>query len=190
GAAGISQKAPGRGQASHYISFTRLEATGSLELAGSAFALTGLAWMDHEFFTHQLTPDQTGWDWISVQLSSGEELMLYCLRRRDATLDPFSAATFVDAQGGAHHLTPSDFSFDPGATWTSPATAARYPVHWTIRVPSLGMELAVSTRLENQELVSHRANWPTYWEGAVTLRGTAHSQQATGVGYLEMTGYD
>src|SRR5208282_6323953 len=119
GAAGISQKAPGRGQASHYISFTRLEATGSLELAGSAFALTGLAWMDHEFFTHQLTPDQTGWDWISVQLSSGEELMLYRLRRRDGSVDPFSAGTFVDASGAARHLAAAEFSFEPGGTWTS-----------------------------------------------------------------------
>src|SRR5208282_5492686 len=138
----------------------------------------------------QLTPDQTGWDWISVQLSSGEELMLYRLRRRDATLDPFSAGTFVDASGAARHLSAADFSFDPGATWTSPATSARYPVRWTIRVPSLSLELAVSTPLEAQELVSHRANWPTYWEGAVILRGTAHGQQATGAGYLEMTGYD
>jgi len=190
GIAGVSQKAPGRGQASHYISYTRLESGGTLELEGHTFALTGLAWMDHEFFSHQLTPDQTGWDWISVQLAGGEELMLYRLRRRDGTVDPFSAGTFVDARGATRHLAAAEFSFEPGATWTSPATSARYPVHWTIRVPSLGVELAATTPLENQELVSHRSNWPSYWEGAITLRGKAHGQPATGVGYLEMTGYD
>ncbi len=190
GIAGVSQKAPGRGQASHYISYTRLEAAGTLELEGRNFALTGLAWMDHEFFSHQLMPDQTGWDWISVQLARGEELMLYRLRRRDGTVDPFSAGTFVDARGAARHLAAAEFSMEPGATWTSPATAARYPVHWRIRVPSLGVELDATTPLEDQELVSHRADWPTYWEGAIALRGTVHGQPATGVGYLEMTGYD
>ena len=190
GIAGVSQKGPGRGQASHYISYTRLQAAGTLELEGRNLALTGLAWMDHEFFSRQLTPDQTGWDWISVQLARGEELMLYRLRRRDGTVDPFSAGTFVDARGAARHLAAAEFSFEPGGTWTSPATAARYPVRWTIRVPSLGVELAATTPLEDQELVSHRANWPTYWEGAITLRGTVHGQPATGVGYLEMTGYD
>jgi len=146
--------------------------------------------MDHEFFSHQLTPDQTGWDWISVQLAGAEELMLYRLRRRDGTVDPFSAGTFVDARGATRHLAAADFSFEPGATWTSPDTAAHYPVQWTIRVPSLGIELAASTPLENQELVGHRANWPTYWEGAIILRGKSHNQPASGVGYLEMTGYD
>ena len=26
--------------------------------------------MDHEFFTHQLAPDQTGWDWFSLQFTT------------------------------------------------------------------------------------------------------------------------
>jgi len=190
GANGLSQKAPGRGQASHYISFTRLEATGQLELAGQSFSLSGLAWMDHEFFSHQLTPEQTGWDWLSLQLASGEELMLYRLRRRDGSVDPFSAGTFVDANGAARHLSVGDFSLEPGAAWTSPATHANYPVHWTVRVPSLTLEFTVSTPLDAQELASQHPYWPAYWEGAISVQGTRKGQPATGVGYLEMTGYD
>lgn len=190
GTDGVSQKAPGRGQASHYISYTRLEAKGTLELAGHAQEVSGLAWMDHEFFTHQLTPEQTGWEWISMQLANGEELMLYRLRRRDGAVDPFSAGTLVDARGGTRHLTASDFFLEPGATWTSPETGARYPLHWTIRVPSLGFDLEARTPLNDQELASPRANWPAYWEGAITIEGVRHAQRVTGVGYLEMTGYD
>ena len=190
GVGGVSQKAPGRGQASHYISYTRLEASGTLELGGRRFDVSGLAWMDHEFFTHQLTSDQTGWNWISVQLANGEELMLYRLRRRDAALDPFSAGTFVDARGVTRHLTAADFYFDPGVTWTSQETAAQYPLHWTIRVPVLGLDLDVRTPLNTQELVSQHPNWPTYWEGAITIEGVEHARPVTGVGYLEMTGYD
>ncbi len=45
-------RAPGK--ASYYVSFPRLAVEGTLNGA----AVTGLAWMDHEWFTHQLDPDQ------------------------------------------------------------------------------------------------------------------------------------
>lgn len=187
---GVSQKAAGRGEASHYISYTRLQANGKLELGEQSFSVSGLAWMDHEFFSNQLTPEQIGWDWFSIQLENGEELMLYRLRRRDATVDPYSAGTFVDARGANLHLSVAEFSLVPGATWTSPANGARYPVHWTIRVPPLGLELSAATPLDGQELVSRNPSWPTYWEGAITFHGAREGRLVSGVGYLEMTGYD
>lgn len=190
GVNGVSQKGAAPGAASHYISYTRLETHGTLVLAGRKLELSGLAWMDHEFFTHQLNAEQTGWDWFSVQLSNGEELMLYRLRRRDGSPDPFSAGTFVDARGSARHLAESDFSLAPGTTWTSPETGARYPLRWTLQVPSLDLALEAATPLENQELVSEIGSWPAYWEGAIELHGSRHHLPASGVGYLEMTGYD
>jgi predicted secreted hydrolase len=190
GISGVSQKAPGRGHASHYISFTRLEAGGLLELGGRSFSVSGLAWMDHEFFSSQLTPEQIGWDWFSIQLDNGEELMLFRLRRRDSSADPYSAGTFVNVAGTSRHLGVAEFSLVPGATWTSPANGAHYPVHWTIRVPSLALELSASTPLDDQELVSRNPFWPTYWEGAITLHGVRGGEPVSGVGYLEMTGYD
>jgi predicted secreted hydrolase len=190
GVDGISRKAGGPGQASHYISYTRLETTGTVELDGRPFTVSGSAWMDHEFFTHQLTPEQVGWDWISIQLTNNEDLMLFRLRRRDGSVDSFSAGTFVDAQGNAHHLSADDFSFAPGTTWESFTTGAHYPVRWSILVLALRLELDVLTPLDAQELVSSRPNWPTYWEGAITVRGIERAQPVDGVGYLEMTGYD
>ena len=189
GVDGISQKAPGRGHASHYISCTRLDADGNLELGGQSLSVSGLAWMDHEFFSSQLTPDQIGWDWFSIQLDNGEDLMLFRLRRRDGSVDPYSAGTFVDAAGASRHLAVAQFSLVPGATWTSPANGAHYPVHWTVRVPSLALELTASTPLEDQELVSGNQFWPTYWEGAISLHGVRAGKPVAGVGYLEMTGY-
>src|SRR5580692_5365915 len=96
---GVSQKAEGPGRASHYISLTRLATTGSIELAGKRFEVSGTSWMDHEFFTHQLEADQTGWDWLSLQLADHTELMLFHIRRKDSSIDRYSAGTYVDAQG-------------------------------------------------------------------------------------------
>ncbi|MBI3666648.1 MAG: carotenoid 1,2-hydratase [Acidobacteria bacterium] len=187
---GISQKGEGRGHASHYISFTRLAGGGEITVQGQRYQVAGTAWMDHEFFTHQLDPGQAGWDWMSIQLENNTELMLFRLRRQDGTPDPYSAGTFIDRDGRPRHLALRDFSLEPLETWTSPTTGARYPVRWKIRVPSLALELDCSTPLAAQEMVSPRHTGPNYWEGAVTYQSRAGSAAANGVGYLEMTGYD
>jgi predicted secreted hydrolase len=187
---GLSQKAAGPGHASHYISFTRLITSGTIQLNGEPYSVTGLSWMDHEFFTHQLAQDQTGWDWLSLQLSDNSEIMLYRIRKKDGTVDPFSSATYVDPQGKSFHLRAVDFSLHPTTeTWESPATAASYPIHWKIEIPTLNLQLEVSTLLPSQELAGQTNLLPAYWEGAITISGTREHTPLTGVGYLEMTGY-
>jgi predicted secreted hydrolase len=147
--------------------------------------------MDHEFFTHQLEPDQTGWDWLSIQLEDRTDLMLFHIRRKDGSIDPYSAGTYVDAVGKTTHLRASDFKLQPvGEKWTSPLTGAGYPVHWKIVIPKLGIELEAKTSLVSQELAGKTRLAPNYWEGAILLTGQRGSQPLGGAGYLEMTGYD
>jgi predicted secreted hydrolase len=175
GVDGVSQKSAGEGHASHYISFTRLDTRGTLTLRGRKLEVSGSSWMDHEFFTHQLEPNQAGWDWMSIQLDDRTELMLFHLRRKDGSIDPYSAGTYIDAAGRARHLGVRDFTMTPvGEQWKG------YPVAWRIEVPSLGLRLDATTPMRNQEL---RGSY-TYWEGAMDFKGSK-----SGVGYLEMTGY-
>lgn len=54
---GVSQKGPQSGEASHYISFTRIAVNGTLERNGFTDAVNGLAWMDHEYFSEALNQD-------------------------------------------------------------------------------------------------------------------------------------
>jgi predicted secreted hydrolase len=188
---GVSQKAEGAGHASHYISFTRLDTEGEIDLGGTKFQVAGTAWMDHEFFTHQLEAEQVGWDWLSIQLQDNTELMLFHIRRKDGGIDPFSAGTFVDAHGNSMHLRKDEFTLEPaGSTWNSPATGATYPLRWKISVPKLGIALESSTSLPSQELASSGGLVPAYWEGAVIFTGTKGGLPINSVGYLEMTGYD
>jgi predicted secreted hydrolase len=188
---GVCQKAAGTGHASHYISFTRLQTKGTIELAGKSIDVRGTSWMDHEFFTHSMEAEQVGWDWLSVQLGDNTELMLYQFRRKDGSTDPFSSGTHVDAQGKSVHLTSADFRLVPtGETWTSDVTAAKYPVAWSMEIPKLGLKLAATTRLKSQELARGNKLAPSYWEGAIAIEGTRAGASVRGVGYLEMTGYD
>jgi len=188
---GVSQKAEGLGRASHYISLTRLATSGVIELANRKFEVNGLSWMDHEFFTHQLDSNQTGWDWLSLQLDDHTELMLFHIRRKDGSIDPYSAGTYVNAEGKTTHLHSSDFKLEANEErWTSPLTSASYPIHWKIEIAKLGIELEAKTLLASQELTGKSKFAPNYWEGAIVLSGQRNSQPLSGAGYLEMTGYD
>jgi predicted secreted hydrolase len=171
---GISQKAEGAGRASHYVSFPRLRVAGKIDDA----EVKGTAWMDHEWFTEQLAPDEAGWDWFSAQFDNHTELMLYQLRHKDGSIDPYSSGTLIDANGAAHHLTRADFQLDPIERWK------KYPIEWRLRIPSWKIDITEKPVLPDQELRAP-AEGTTYWEGAVDYTGSHH-----GVGYLEMTGYD
>jgi predicted secreted hydrolase len=187
---GVSQKAEGIGHGSYYFSLTRLAASGKLELNGEQFEVSGLAWMDHEFFTHQLESNQVGWDWLSLQLEDNTELMVFRIRRKDGSIDPFSAGTFVDAHGKPMHLRANDFILQPLAeTWSSPTTHAVYPIAWKLAIPKRGIELAINTPLASQELAVKTNLVPSYWEGAIAAKGRSEKAMLNGVGYLEMTGY-
>lgn len=189
GTNGISQKADGAGNASHYYSLTRIETNGELRFQGTAYTVSGLSWMDHEFSTSQLASEQIGWDWISLQMEDGTEWMLFQLRRKDGSLDAHSAGSFVDKQGRVEVLTASDFEMKPLEEWTSLATGARYPIQWRIRVLGRGLDLVITATLPQQELLTKQSTGVNYWEGSIEAQGTLQGKPANGRGYLEMTGY-
>jgi predicted secreted hydrolase len=186
---GASQKAAGAGHASHYFSLTRLLTSGSIDLDGKTYQVEGTSWIDHEFFTGSMAANETGWDWLSMQFADNSELMLYRLRHKDGSIDPYSSGSYVDAEGKTQFLAAGDFTMTPagGDTWTSPATKATYPIRWHVSIPRLHLEMDVTTPLKSQELRGKFGT--TYWEGAIDIAGNRDQSPLQGVGYLELVGY-
>ncbi len=183
---GWDPKGAGSGNASYYYSFTRMETTGTVTISGDTVAVTGQSWKDHEWSTSALGPDEIGWDWFALQLDDGREIMYYQLRREDGTISPFTGGTLVEADGSKRHLTADDVDLVVLDRWTSDISGAEYPVGWELRIPTENLQLSVGAVMPNQELnVSVR-----YWEGAVDIAGQAGSAPVSGVGYVELTGYD
>lgn len=181
---GIIRKAAGPGRASHYYSLTRLHGSGTLRLGEERLAVSAQAWMDHEWGSNQLTPEQVGWDWFSLQLEDGRELMLYLMRHRDGSVDPVSSGTLVGPDGRSGHLPLSAFRVTATGEWRSPRTGGRYPSGWRVQVPGARLDLRVRPVLSDQEVVTTGGAGVVYWEGAVRVSGTV-----AGVGYVELTGY-
>lgn len=184
---GLSRKSAEPGNASHYYSFTRMETRGTLRVDGDSLPVRGVSWMDHEFGSSQLDSTQVGWDWLSLQLDGGEDLMLYRLRRRDGD-EPLSSGTWV-AGGRATHLTRAAFTFESRGRWKSPRSGASYPRDWRVRVPSLGLDVQVTPTVADQELVTRTTGGVVYWEGSVRVEGTLGGKPTRGRGYVELTGY-
>ncbi len=183
---GVSQKADGTGNASHYYSFTRLLSSGQITLEGSSLEVSGTSWFDHEWASNQLGKDQVGWDWFCLQFDDGSQLMLYTLRRRDGSIDANSSGTLVDANGHTVHLKRADFTVRPLRHWKSERTGGHYPIEWEITIPARELVVRIQPRLDDQELALGVIN---YWEGAVSTTGTRAGRPVQGAGYLELTGY-
>jgi predicted secreted hydrolase len=186
---GINQKGAREGNASHYYSLTRMPTKGTIVIDGETFEVTGNSWMDHEFSTSFLEPEQRGWDWFSIQLSDNRELMLYRMRRADGSHDPRSSGTLIDANGKTTHLTNDDFTLTPGRATFKSKNGAVYPIEWTVSLPAHKIELKVTTPLNDQELSLVRSTGIAYWEGMIDAAGQSGGQAVRGSGYLEMTGY-
>ena len=187
---GVSRKVADDPQAvSHYFSFTRLAAAGTVSIGGEELAVTGLAWMDHEFFSDYPLEDKVGWDWMSIQFEDGADLMLFGLRDASDGHGPDTTGTLVEARGEARRIEWGGVRLRPGRRWRSEATGAEYPVEWEVAIPELGLRLDVRPRIDGQEAHTEGGLLPVYWEGAVLVSGEREGRPVSGVGYLEMTGY-
>ncbi|KPJ76299.1 MAG: hypothetical protein AMJ54_12170 [Deltaproteobacteria bacterium SG8_13] len=186
---GYSRKGDGAQRASCYYSFSRLQTAGHIRLKDKRFELTGSSWMDHEFSTASLQPGISGWDWFSLQLDNGMDVMIYLLRQPDGVYHPASSGTLIDTGGRSIHLTASDFKVSVLDTWKSPHSRARYPSAWTVRIGRHAIDITVNSRLADQEMLTGPAAEVTYWEGSVFASGTAEGLPVEGKGYAELTGY-
>jgi predicted secreted hydrolase len=189
GESGYSRKGAAAESASCYYSFPRLQAEGSLSIAGTEIPVHGTAWMDHEFSSAPLEPDITGWDWFSLQLSNHTELMVYLLRKKDGTYSAASSGTLVDESGRAIPVRHDDLILQTLDHWTSPRTGAVYPSGWRLAIQPIQLELNITPSARDQELETPGTTNITYWEGSVSVSGSSKGQAISGDGYVELTGY-
>lgn len=184
GDAGLSRKSDAPGNASYYYSVPRLRSQGELTIGGQQYAVQGVTWMDREWSTSALGAEQSGWDWFSLHLDDGYDLMFYRLRRKDGSIDEHSNGTLIDPKGNAVHLNRDQVQSEVLSRWRSD-DGTDYPARWRIQIPSAQLDVEVQPVLADQEL--HGS--VRYWEGAVDVHGSHRGQRVQGRGYMELAGY-
>lgn len=174
---------------SYYYSDTRMAVQGTIDDHGNTRTMTGEAWKDRQWGNFLVgAGGKGGWDWYSLQLGDGRDLMLFVLR--DASGAATSAyGTLVEADGRSVPLDAKESTVRATGSWTSPHTHATYPSGWSIQLSQSELSLAASPVLRDQELDTRPSTGTVYWEGEVTIDGTSGGHPVTGTGYVELTGY-
>ncbi|MBR0695698.1 lipocalin-like domain-containing protein [Bradyrhizobium lablabi] len=172
---GYSRKSD-RGQASYYYSQPFFKASGRITIDDKPIDVTGRAWMDREWSSQPLAPDQTGWDWFSLHLPGDEKLMLYRLRQKDGRENLLG--NWITPDGHSAEIASAGGSITPSVT--TEIDGRKLPTAWRVSLPTHG--LAIETMPLNPK--SWMGTSFPYWEGPIRFSGS-HD----GIGYLEMTGY-
>ncbi|HWW22107.1 MAG TPA: lipocalin-like domain-containing protein [Steroidobacteraceae bacterium] len=181
---GYSQKGPAEASASYYYSEPQLHVAGSVTRSGQRSAVSGLAWLDHEWSSQPLDPAAVGWDWTGLNLDDGGALMAFRIRDQEGHTY-WSAGSERDAAGHTQRLTADQLDFKPLRQWRSPRTGVSYPVSWRLQAGERTLELA--PLMDDQENDTRLSTGAIYWEGAVRA---SERGQPVGRGYLELTGYE
>ena len=183
GERGSSRKGPLPAQASYYYSQPHLAVSGSVTLKGEKIAVSGEAWLDHEWSSEYLAAEAAGWDWVGLNLADGGALMAFRMRdKQGGTL--WAGGSLRAAGGRLRVLAPGEVRFEPLRRWRSPRTQAEYPV--ALRVQAGDMNFELEPTMDDQELDSRASTGTIYWEGAVSAK---IGGKLLGLGYLELTGY-
>jgi predicted secreted hydrolase len=175
GEAGYSRKSD-LGQASYYFSQPYFKVAGRVTIDDAAVDVSGQAWMDREWSSQPLAPDQSGWDWFSLHLGSGDKLMLFRLRQTGGK--SYASGNWITGDGKSLQLGPADIRMMP--TGSTEIGSRKLPTAWRIDIPAHGVAIE-TTALNPRSWMG--TSYP-YWEGPISFSGSH-----TGVGYLELTGY-
>lgn len=175
GDGGYSKKSE-RGQASYYFSQPYFKASGTITLGDKPVDVTGAAWMDREWSSQPLASDQTGWDWFSLHLESGEKVMLFRLRQKDG--GHYFAGNWIDRAGRSEALAANSIMMTP--TGFTAIDERKLPTSWTVAIADRGLKIECAPLNAKSWMGTRFA----YWEGPINFKGSH-----VGVGYLEMTGY-
>ncbi len=182
---GLSAKGFNPRVGSHYFSVVDLLGSARLKIKGREIKIAAAkAWMDHEFGSNVLLPDQTGWDWLHITLENGERFMLFRVRSDKGR--NFYSGSRISPTGAIRYLRPGEIAMKPVRWWTTPDKRGRYPIAWDVRIGEY--ELEVRPWLDGQELRPPFSR-VRYWEGAMDAKARVGGREIKGTGFLEMTGY-
>jgi predicted secreted hydrolase len=178
------------GHRTYYLSHTRLDTEGKLRTKGSSQRVAGQSWFDHQKLNVVRQSPLRGWDWFSIQLDDGSELMIYGLRKRGGSRIIAKGGSYITRSGKLKNLYGKDISIRSKRKWTSQKTGITYPSSWDIIVKDIGVDLKVSPVILDQEVTDMASTPLCYWEGPCDIRGKKGSRSVKGKGYAELVGYD
>jgi len=166
----------------YYYSLTNLKTEGRIKIENRWVEVTGKSWMDHQWANASYFKDKRGWwNWFSIQLEDNTEMV--CFVYNDNKTKIYLADISYPDNRQEHFkkvkIIPS------GKQWISLKSKAVYPLTWRIKIPAKNIDLNLTARIENQEILFGSIN---YWEGPLQVNGLFGDKKVNGVGFMELVG--
>jgi predicted secreted hydrolase len=183
GVDGYSRKSV-QGQASYYYSQPHIRVRGSVSEGLDKTWLNGMGWLDREWSSQALAENQQGWDWFALHLDDGHKLMVYQLRHANG--QHWLSGNWIDPQGDAHLLDRDSIVLGPtrsGDVEIGRDRVRELPMEWKLSLVGRNRSLRIRP-LYDQQWMGTRI---PYWEGVVLVEDEQGAP--SGVGYMELTGY-
>lgn len=163
-----------------YYSLTNLKAEGIIKIKDKWIEVSGKSWMDHQWANSAYSKDR--WDWFSIQLENDTEIVC-CVYDNRKKKTYFADISYPDNRQEHYR----DLQIIPAQTsWKSARSKAVYPLMWNIRIPAKNIDLRLTARIKNQEMLFGSIN---YWEGPLEVHGYFGKKKVRGVGFMELVGY-
>ncbi|MFA6423951.1 MAG: lipocalin family protein [Candidatus Magasanikbacteria bacterium] len=166
-------------KSTYYYSLTDLTAQGTLKFKDKLYQVTGKAWMDHQWA--DTTYNQDRWNWFSIQLDSGLDLM--CFEYISGVKSVYHT-TLIYPDGKQKYTDKIEIKAEK-RKWKSRRSGNSYFLDWKIKIPEENIDLTVKAILSDQEVGFNAIN---YWEGATKIEGKVGTHSVSGNGFMELVG--
>ncbi|UOD33740.1 carotenoid 1,2-hydratase [Deferribacteraceae bacterium V6Fe1] len=168
--------------ASLYFSITKMNTNGYLQIGSNKYSVFGESWFDREINSDYKTSKLKGWDWFSIMLDDGREIIIYQIKDKNGEIDKSSYAAIIDKDGNKIDLDLNNIKLKPLVFYKSKKTSAKYPIKWEISMND--KKIFVESVVKDQEFIASKSTFNYYYEGASKVYGDLH-----GKAYMELTGY-
>lgn len=199
-----------------YYSLTRLGVDGHLALTMPSGAVenvpvSGLGWYDHQWGPFFVTPFRLPlleqYEWMSIQLESGDEFLLTTVWdaiNETPAREAYGGAGWIKPSGASTFLVSSDLWKRTGF-WRSPEQGFVYSSGWTFDAEPWNTHLVITPRQLDQltptvdppipgalgelsvKILGGAPNFlGEFWEGSCTVTGTLGGAPVKGVAFAEL----
>jgi len=167
----------------YYYSLTNLKTEGRIKIKNKWIDVTGKSWMDHQWANASYSEDSKDrWDWFSVQLDNDTEIV--CCVYDDGKMKTYFADISYGDSSQEHYKNIEIIPLEK--SWLSKKSKAIYSLAWKIKIPAKNIDLNLTAKIENQEMLFGSIN---YFEGPLQVEGNFDGEKITGVGFMELVGY-
>jgi predicted secreted hydrolase len=190
---------------SYYYSLTKLSVTGTIVVHGSNEAVSGIAWVDHQWgnFSNQNPPPYAltvSIEWFSIKLDDNREIMV-CDTWDQETGNKFNQSfpglNLLNTDGSLELL--KGYRITPQHFWNDDIDYRNFTDRWRINESSKSINLTIMPVFPDQ-VIRIPVNFSIirqylakvfpaviFWEGVCTVSGTINRVSVHGKAYVELT---